>query len=736
MRKTSDGIAADWSMNLVVPFLLVFTCGFAFAQVPQAFSPTGALNTGRNGQRAIQLNDGTILIAGGYDFYENGLASSELYDPVTGTFTTTGSLNTARRNGTITLLDDGTVLITGGYDNSFNTLASAEIYDPALGTFTPTGTLGTARADHTATRLDDGTVLIAGGFDNGGNPLSSAELYVPSTGVFSATGSLNTARGFSTATALIGGTVLIGGGWGVGITSPGGALSSAELYDPATSSFSQTGSLNVGRVRGTATLLNGGQVLIAGGEDSSGNFLASAELYDPTAATFALTGSLNTARGDHAATLMTNGTVLVEGGFACQPSNCSSSEVNMSASAEIYDPPSGTFSVTGSLTTARQVHTATLLNTGMVLVAAGWSSFIPGLTSAELYDPGTLAPQNLASIGLSPLDPCLPIGTSQALVASGTFSDTSTQTLVSAVWSSSDRTVATITNDSGSNSGMTNDSTNSGVVFGVNVGLATLNACTGLICGSTSVIVAPACGSGTSTASVSPSSVKFASSVVGVASSPQTITVTNTGGQALSFSGIQVSGDFMANRSTCGSAPAHGTCAVLVTFTPTSSGAHTGTVMFSDSAADSPQTVTLNGSGIDFGFSATNPSATVTAGGTATYRFSVNSLGERLPGSVVLKCRNVPPFATCDVSPGSVTPGRESSSVTVTVKTAGLNGAPVPRHNASRLVPAWVSLSQSPSASHTTPAGTYSLNIVGKSGPLEHILTLTLTVRRTRPSKH
>src|SRR5229473_1400842 len=203
-----------------------------------------------------------------------------------------------------------------------------------------------------------------------------------------AAGSLNTARGFSTATALIDGTVLIGGGWGVGSASPGGALSSAELYDPATSSFSQTGSLNVGRVRGTATLLNGGQVLIAGGEDSSGNFLASAELYDPTAATFALTGGLNTARGDHAATLLTNGTVLVEGGFACDPSNCLASEVNMSPSAETYEPVLGSFSVTGSLAIARQVHTATLLLDGTIVVAGGWSGNNSGLTSAEVYQPG------------------------------------------------------------------------------------------------------------------------------------------------------------------------------------------------------------------------------------------------------------------------------------------------------------------------------------------------------------
>ena len=100
------------------------------------------------------MNDGTVLITGGYDVNENALASSELYNPVTGTFTTTGSLNTARRNFSITLLDDGTVIVTGGYDNTFNTLSSAEIYHPSTGTFTITGNLTAARADHTATLLN------------------------------------------------------------------------------------------------------------------------------------------------------------------------------------------------------------------------------------------------------------------------------------------------------------------------------------------------------------------------------------------------------------------------------------------------------------------------------------------------------------------------------------------------------------------------------------------------------
>ena len=456
-----------------------------FAQTAQSFSPTGSMNTGRNAHRAIGLNDGTVLIAGGYDVNENALASAELYNLVTSGFTPTGSLNTARRNFGITLLDNGTVLVAGGYDANFNSLTSAEIYDPGTGTFTSTGSLNVARADLTATRLNDGTVLIAGGFDTGGNSLASAELYIPSTGTFVPTGSLNNARGFSTATALMDGTVLIAGGW----AAAGGALASAEIYDPFTASFNNTGSLNAARVRNTATLLNGGNVLIVGGEDSASNILASAEIYSPATGAFTLTFSLNTARGDHAATLLTNGTVLVEGGFACDPSNCLASEVNMSPSAETYDPVVGSFSVTGSLAIARQVHTATLLLDGTILVAGGWSGNNSGLTSAEVYQPGTFAPGNLTSISISPLNPSLFVGTSQALVAIGTFSDNSTQTLASVIWNSSDSTVATVTNDSGSNSGIANDSTNSGVVFGVAAGTATVTACAGVVCGSTIVTV-------------------------------------------------------------------------------------------------------------------------------------------------------------------------------------------------------------------------------------------------------
>lgn len=468
-----------------ITLLFLFSDTPAFAQGAGSFSPTGNLAVGRNAHRAVTLDSGNVLVTGGYDGNENALASSELWNPASGLFALTGNLNTARRNFGIALLDSGSVLVAGGLDSRFNTLVGAEIYKPDAGTFASTGNLMIGRADPTATTLNDGTVLLAGGSDAAGNPLASAEVYLPSSGQFAPTGSLNAARSLATATPLSDGTALICGGW-----ASKNALSSCEIYNPGTGSFALTANMSVERVRHTATLLNGGRVLIAGGEDSSGRILSSAELYDPSTAVFVLAGALNNARGDHAATLLTNGTVLVEGGFACNPGNCQASEVDMTSSAEIYDPGTGVFSVTGNLATARQVHTATLLSNGSVLVAGGWDDSNSGLTSAEIYQPGSVTPPNLVAISVSPLASSLTLGDAQRLVAIGTFSDHSMQILSSVVWNSSDSTVATVSNASGSNSSISGDSGNPGVVFAVSPGNATIAACAGSVCASTPVSVA------------------------------------------------------------------------------------------------------------------------------------------------------------------------------------------------------------------------------------------------------
>ena len=140
--------------------------------------------------------------------------------------------------------------------------------------------------------------------------------------------------------------------------------------------FEETGSMAVACDSGKAVLLRNGRVLVAGGRDSSSSPLASAELYDPATSTWAATGSLATARYSHTATLLPNGKVLVAGG------------VGDPASAEVYDPATGTWSATGRLEEARTAHTATLLADGKVLVAGGFGGS-GVLASAELYDPVT-----------------------------------------------------------------------------------------------------------------------------------------------------------------------------------------------------------------------------------------------------------------------------------------------------------------------------------------------------------
>ena len=286
-----------------------------------------------------------------------------------GTFIQTGSMSTDRYYATATLLANGKVLIAGGYDNGTNPVSSAELYEPSSSTFSPTGSMSTARDAATATLLANGKVLIAGGGDN------AAELYGPASGTFSPTGSMSTDRYYATATLLANGKVLIAGGY----DNDFNPVYSAELYDPASGTFSPTGSMSP-RDDATATLLANGKVLIAGGyyNDITNNRdpSSSAELYDPASGTFSPTGSMSTPRDDATATLLANGKVLIAGGYYnIYPG------YNPVSSAELYDPASGTFSPTGSMSKARDDATATLLANGKVLIAGG------GDVSAELYSP-------------------------------------------------------------------------------------------------------------------------------------------------------------------------------------------------------------------------------------------------------------------------------------------------------------------------------------------------------------
>ena len=243
----------------------------------RTFTPTGDMTVARMGHTATLLNNGRVLIVGGFDYSppSHGLASVELYDPLTGTFTATSNMTGGWSGQTATLLPDGKVLVSSAYAQSG--FWAAETYDPRTDTFTPTdrsprfGLL----YYHTASLLPDGTVLIAGGgrLDEG-LTLADAGIYDPGIGTFAATGNMTTLRRLHAATVLLDGTVLITGGEAPFMDGSPGA--SAEVYDPFTRAFNHVGDMIISRSAHTATRLNNGAVLIAGGSPT-----ANAELYVP-----------------------------------------------------------------------------------------------------------------------------------------------------------------------------------------------------------------------------------------------------------------------------------------------------------------------------------------------------------------------------------------------------------------------------------------------------------------------
>ena len=327
-------------------------------------------------------------MVGGFGSKDDELASATLYDPAHDAFSPTGSLVAARGYHTATLLADGRVLVTGGgpasWVDSRPYLASAELYDPKTGTFSPAGSMTMSRTVHTATRLVDGRVLIVGGNRVGDQTTAGAELFDPKTGTFSPTGSLTTARSFHTATLLADGRVLIAGGDPDPWTFVRATLTSAEIYDPTSGTFSPTGSMASARAAHTATLLPDGRVLITGGFDAATGpsiGFATAEVYDPKTGTFSTTRSMTDARVYHTASLLADGRVLVLGGGG------NYTDRTFLASAEVYDPKTGSFAAIASMTSARTYHAATRLADGHILVTGGYGALAP-LASAEIFDPG------------------------------------------------------------------------------------------------------------------------------------------------------------------------------------------------------------------------------------------------------------------------------------------------------------------------------------------------------------
>jgi hypothetical protein len=204
------------------------------------------------------------------------------------------------------------------------------------------------------------------------SPLTEAQTY-------SLTGSMTTGRYDQTATLLNDGTVLVAGGCAAGSD----CLSSAEIYNVTTGEFTNTsGAMETKRWGHTATLLQSGLVLITGGCTGGGSCVNTAELYNPASGTFSPVGNMTADRYEHTATLLNNGYVLITGG-------CTGGGACLNT-AELYNPATETFAATtGTMESKRYEQTATLLFNGDVLIAGGCTGGGSCLSTAELYNPAT-----------------------------------------------------------------------------------------------------------------------------------------------------------------------------------------------------------------------------------------------------------------------------------------------------------------------------------------------------------
>ena len=296
---------------------------------------TGVLNAGtlvnpRQGHASVTLSDGKVLVAGGYDritqanLFHEVFKTSEIYDPVLDRFTAGPLMTRGRREHTMTLLADGRVLVVGGisqYGPDFLSNTASELYSPVTGTFEPGPSTKDGRWQHTATRLKDGRVLVVGGRPNNCavqcslDALKTAEIFDPATNTWTAAGKLSVSRSGHSAGLLDDGRVVIFGGMtnedqGV----PTQQVTQVEVWDPATGKFSNFGKLHMGRAFHTLTRLHSGSFLLANGYDDNEYPTNTTEIFDPETQVSTFGPVTQSIRIRGTATKLRTGEVLITGG--------------------------------------------------------------------------------------------------------------------------------------------------------------------------------------------------------------------------------------------------------------------------------------------------------------------------------------------------------------------------------------------------------------------------------------
>jgi N-acetylneuraminic acid mutarotase len=281
----------------------------------ETWSAAGTMRVPRSGHRAVRLQDGRVLVAGG-STDRGPTAAVEIYNPSTNAWSSVASMSTARNLPQLIVLSDGRVLASGGQGTSTPVLATAEIYTPSSNSWSAAGTMRHARYLAGVALLSSGRVVVAGGHD-GTSPQSSTEIFNPSTRTWASGPSMSVARYAFGTSVLQDGRVLVAGGTDL---PPG-----AEILDSNATAWSLTSNMvQLSRFFFETILLADGRVLVAGGTGS--NWV---ELYDPNVHTWLALAGMSAPRFLALSSELPDGRVLVAGGFGGS---------GVTNSAEVYKP--------------------------------------------------------------------------------------------------------------------------------------------------------------------------------------------------------------------------------------------------------------------------------------------------------------------------------------------------------------------------------------------------------------
>lgn len=477
-----------------------------------SWAATGAMPRTNVFGRALRLNDGRVMVAGGMNTANGSvmLSSASFYDPGTGTWSDGPSMSSKRHSFVLVKLDDGRVLAATGQTSMSSVTSTAEVWDPSTNLWTPTGSLSISRADAGFIKLADGRVLVAGGLNPAGSSFyANTDIWDPATGSWTARAPFNTARNHAQLVLLPDGRVLAIGGATLGST-----LASVEVYSSTANAWTTVAPMGTPRYTHRAALLPGNRVLVVGGSDTSPH--SSAEVYDVAADSWTPAPTMSSARLGPAVVSL-GGRVLVAGGMS------STTGPTTTATAQWYDPALGTWSAAGSLGTARFHLDLTLLADGRILASAGETDNSTALSGCELLTvtvttlsaTGVSAPSSvtltgtgnlsgaatgywdvvarnpgegrlfagfrvltptLSSLSVSPSTVTLTPGATQPLTVVGTYTDGSTGTVAGVLFASSAPAVASVSG--------------SGLVTGVSTGTTVITASSGAASASANVTVA------------------------------------------------------------------------------------------------------------------------------------------------------------------------------------------------------------------------------------------------------